>query len=88
MREYWIGEDLVGFDGTVLEVFSTQESFRLHVYHVRQFQLSAKLIAIVGPSGSRLLRFKSPEHASVAHAIIDAVNQARAARGWPAVPTT
>lgn len=87
MPEYWIGENLLGLDGDVLEIFiGVQPSARHHIYHLSQFQLRSRSLGVVARSTSHVIRIAGPEEEAVARGLIDAVNRARAARGWGPVP--
>jgi len=84
MQEYWIGSGVIGFDGTVLEAFGQSTTGRFHIYQLQDFILTAKSFGILGPGkGSPIYRLQSDQDRSVARAVVDAVNHARAARGWP-----
>ena len=88
MNEYWIGTNVMGFDGTVLEVFGMTDVQRFHIYQLHGFLLSAKSFSIIGPGrGTPSLRLESEQDRGVANAVVSAVNEARAARGWAPLGT-
>lgn len=95
MQEYWIGGTVIGFDGTVLEVFGITDVHRYHIYHIDSIRLSVSrrgtrtcTVLARGGRGTAMLTLETEEQAAAADALVAAVNQARAARGWPPVPTT
>ncbi|MBI2894814.1 MAG: hypothetical protein HYY06_14765 [Deltaproteobacteria bacterium] len=94
MREYWLGGTVIGFDGTVLEVFGCTYVTRHHIYQLRGLLLgqarSGKWrLAVDGPGqGTPYLELDSEHDVAGARALIEAVNEARTARGWPPVPTS
>lgn len=94
MQEYWIGTTVLGFDGTVLEVFGSTDVRRYHIYDITGLRLSTtrsgkRTLTPMGPGrGVAMLMLENDQHLAAAEALIAAVNGARAARGWPPVPTT
>ena len=95
MDEYWIGTRVIGFDGTVLEVFGASHVHRYHLYDLQSLKLSetrsgktSLAVMAQGGRGVPMFTLDNEHHVAAAHALIDAVNQARAARGWPPVPTS
>ena len=92
MQEYCIGTTVVGFDGTVLEVFGTAHVHRYHLYHIRELQLSQSrsgryslYINAQGGQGTPAIGIDHPDSLPIAQALIDAVNAARQSRGMPPV---
>ncbi len=93
MQEYWIGTAVLGFDGTVLEVFGTGDVSRYHIYHIQCLKLSQsrsgrRHFTVIAAGPAAMLELETPQHLAAAEALITAVNQARAARNWAPVPTT
>ena len=95
MQEYWIGTTVLGFDGTVLEVFGSSDVHRHHLFHIQALKYSTArsgrrtfTVVATGGRGVVMLMLENSQHASSADALVVAVNQARAARGWQPVPTS
>lgn len=93
MREYWIGHNVVGFDGTVLEIFGATDVHRYHLYHLRELTLSRsrsgrRSLSIYAHGGRGLPCLGDLDETAMpaVEALIADVNAARRARGWPEVP--
>ncbi len=94
MHEYWIGTTVFAFDGTVLEIFGLSDVRRYHIYHIQCLKLSqarrgTMTLTVMAPGrGTPMLTLENEQDVAAAEALIAAINQARAARNWSAVPTS
>lgn len=87
MREFWFDPILLAFDGTVLEAFGGPETLRIHLVHLRAFTITRRsfLVHATGRSETLCGLTSEGDHER-AHALVDAVNEARSQRGWAPVP--
>ena len=93
MQEYWLGHNVVGFDGIVLELFGATDVHRCHLYHIQSFQLSrtrsgrlSLYVHAQGGRGTPSVGDLDESALPAVEALVEAVNGARQARGWPLIP--
>ncbi len=93
MKEFWVGSNVVGFDGSVIEIFGAVDVHRYHLYHIqsievsrsRKGRLSLQIFAQGGRGMPSLGGFDDSALPAIEE-LVEAVNSARNERGWEPVP--
>ena len=95
MQEFWLGHNLAGFDGSVLEIFGHTHVFRHHLFHIQSLELKQRRngtfslsVYAEGGDGMAVLGDLKGSGLQAARALMDAIDAARQARGWPPVSKT